>query len=203
MKHMAIKRTNSLQEGKSICTLSKCEYVSIFIFMCGRFVERCFSVFSFAFYNVVKLWSSLMTYPKATGQTVWQGSIICHHCAYGCSLRSLLKGALRSFAAVARLVWAPASAGPCVITPRGCNIPRRPSMSTAYVQMQVWTPHIAREIYLLWSPFVFSCYSRTKQRSDEGHCPCSHRGQWRELCACYDEQVGGKVLSHPCQTSTK
>lgn len=75
-----------------------------------------------------------MTYPKATGQTVWQGSIICHHCAYGCSLRSLLKGALRSFTAVTRLVCAPTSAGPCAITPGGHNTPRRPSM-------RVWTTH--------------------------------------------------------------
>lgn len=123
-------------------------------------MEECFSAFSFVFYNVVKLGSSLLTYPKATGQTVWQGNIICHHCAYGHSLRSLLKGALRSFTAVARLVWAPASAGPCVMTPGGRNTPCRPSMSTPNVQMQAMNnTHIAREIHLLWSPFVFSCCS--------------------------------------------
>lgn len=127
------KRANNLQEGKSICTLRECEWVCVSIFIRGRFVEGCFSVFSFVFYNTVKSWSRLLTYPKATGQTVWQGSVICQHCAYGHSLRSLLKGALQSFAAVARLLWGPTSTGPCVTTPGGRNTPHRCSTSTRRV----------------------------------------------------------------------
>lgn len=47
---------------------------------------------------------------------------------------------------------------------------------------------------------VSVCFLRffTKPR-----CPCGPHGQWRELCACNDEHVGGRVLSHPHQTSTK
>lgn len=163
VKHMAIKRRGQIiyrKERLSAPWVSvnecvwTCLYISIFIG--GRFVEGCFSVFSFVFYNVVRLWSSLLTYPEATGQTVWQGSIICRHCTYGHSLRSLLKGALRSFSAVARLVWAPASAAPCVITPGSRNTPPTPSMSTACVQTQPWTTHTS-----LQSPFILSCYSRS------------------------------------------
>lgn len=117
-----------------------------------------FSVVSFVFYNVVKLWSSLLTYPMAAGQTVWQGSIICHRGTYGHSLRSLLKGALRSFAAVARLVRAPIS----MDHPRRVQCP----IQTHHEHIlgsdaAVNNTHIARERYLLQSPFVFSCYSQS------------------------------------------
>lgn len=105
VRHMAIKKGQIIYRKERVSASWVSKRLYIFIFMCGRVVEGRFSVFSFGFYNVVELWSSLLTYPKATGQTVWQGSIICHHCTYGHSLRSLLKGALQSFTAVARLVW--------------------------------------------------------------------------------------------------
>lgn len=153
------KRASRFQEGRSICTLSQCKNVSIyFIFICGRFVVVGFSVFSFVFYNVVKLWSSLLTYPKAAGQTVWQGSIICHHCTYGHSLRSLLKGALRSSAAVARLVQAPTS----MDHPRMAQCPTQAlHKHILSSDAAVNNTHITRERYLLQSPLVFSCYSRS------------------------------------------